>query len=466
MGINGGFPRLAGAVLALGLLATGAAYTGAQATHDVPAVSAAQLAADYWIKRERQPDAVVLDRDAIAMQNVRLQDNDASLYDIEALPATLEAEQVRAWIEPLSSRPQRTLYDETGQAGSQRVIDRLMSSLALKSIPQTQVTRYGMVVRRADLRRFPSRLRVFSRPGDTDIDRFQESALFPGTPVAIVHESRDRAWYFVVSSTYAAWIEKQYVAEGDREAIFAYGRRAPYLVVTGATARTVFTPERPQVSELQLEMGVRVPVLADWPGDRPVNGQHPYTAHVIELPTRADDGTLAFAPALVPRTADVSGDYLPLTRANVLRQSFKFLGERYGWGHAYNARDCSGFVSEVYRSFGVRLPRNTGDQSASPALNRIEVSPAVDRRQRLKLLRETRVGDLIYIPGHVMMVIGHEDGLPYVIHDTSGMSYRRDDGSLRRLALNGVVVTPVLPMLFDEDTPTIDRITSIQRIRP
>lgn len=469
MPFSAGWRRLAPVWLALCLLvlAPAAAQPGAATVaHDVPGIVEAQLEPGYWIGRQRQPDAIVLDRAAIAAQNARMRTDDRSLHDIAALPATIEAEWVRGLIESLSAPPQQALYDETGKEGSKRAIDRLVASLALSSIPQTQVTRFGMVVRRADLRTFPSRLRVFSRPGNTDIDRFQESALFPGTPVAILHESRDRAWYFVLSETYGAWIEKQHVAEGEREAVFGYGRKTPYLVVTGATVRTVHTPEQPLVSELQLDMGVRVPRLADWPGDKPVNGQHPYVHHVIELPLRTQEGRLVFVPALLPRTADVADDYLPLTRGNLLRQSFKFLGERYGWGHSYNARDCSGFVSEVYRSFGVLLPRNTRDQSVSPALNRVELAPALDHRQRLELLRETRVGDLVYIPGHVMMVIGHVDGLPYVIHDTSGMTYRHDDGSLRRLALNGVVVTPVLPMLSDQDTPTIDRITSIQRIRP
>ena len=440
--------------------------TDASARHDVPGIRDAQLDAGYWIGRLRQPDRVVLDRDQIAGQNVRLQDNDPSLYDIEALPLMLEAEQVRAWIEKLSVVPERTLYDETGKAGSERAINRLAANLALKSIPQTQITRYGMVVRRADLRTFPTRLRVFHTPDDHDIDRCQESALLPGTPVVIAHESRDRAWYFVVSERYAAWIEKRHVAQGDKQAIFDYGRRSPYLVVTGATARTVFTPERPEVSDLQLEMGVRVPVLAERPGGAPVDGQHPYAAQGIELPTRTENGALAFSPALLPRTADVATDYLPLTKANILRQAFKFLGERYGWGHSYNARDCSGFVSEIYRSFGVQMPRNTRDQAVSAAFNRLALTAEDSHETRLKALRETQVGDLIYIPGHVMMVIGHEDGEPYVIHDTSGMTYRRDDGSLRRLALNGVSVTPLLPMLSDADTPTVDRITSIQRIRP
>jgi cell wall-associated NlpC family hydrolase len=123
-------------------------------------------------------------------------------------------------------------------------------------------------------------------------------------------------------------------------------------------------------------------------------------------------------------------------------------------------------VSEVYRSFGVLLPRNTRDQAISPALNRIELDPAMPHADRVKLLRETQVGDLIYIPGHVMMVIGHEDGEPYVIHDTAGMSYRQDDGTLRRLVLQGVVVTPLLPMMSDERHSTIERITNIQRVRP
>jgi hypothetical protein len=208
-----------------------------------------------------------------------------------------------------------------------------------------------------------------------------------------------------------------------------------------------------------------VPLLPDWPIESPINGQHPYTAHVIELPYRAPDGSLQFSPALLPKSQEVQTEYLPLTRANILRQGFKFLGERYGWGHSYDARDCSGFVSEVYRSFGVQLPRNTRDQGVSPALNRIELTDADDHEARVKLLREAQIGDLIYIPGHVMMVIGHENGEPYIIHDTTGISFRGSGGDIERARLNGVSVTPLLPLLLSDGRPMIDRVYSIQRIR-
>ncbi|MDQ3229360.1 MAG: SH3 domain-containing protein [Pseudomonadota bacterium] len=435
-------------------------------TRGVPGVGSAQLEPDYWIRQMPQPQAMVLDSAQIGAQNRKLQALDDSVHDIEALPATLDRKQVRTWIEGLSQRPSSTRFDEQGREIKPKAFDTLVMDLRIDAIPATQATRYGMVTHRADLRTFPTQLRVFSRAGDTDIDRFQENALFPGTPVVIAHESRDGKWWFVVSKLYAAWIEKQSVAEGGRQAVFEYTRKTPSLIVTGATARTVYTPEAPQVSDLQLEMGVRVPVLDQWPSDQPVNGQHPYTAHVIELPARDNDGQLRFVPALLPRTADVSADYLPLTRANIVRQGFKFLGERYGWGHDYNARDCSGFVSEVYRSFGVQLPRNTSDQSVSPSLNRVAFDASDTAQKRADAMRALQVGDLVYIPGHVMMVIGHDNGMPYVIHDTNGGAWRGPDGTLVRGKLNGVSVTPLTPLMFNDTQTYVDRITNIQRIRP
>ncbi len=419
----------------------------------------------FWIQRASNPKRTLLARPAIDAPNSKLVERDESVHDLEKMPGTLAASQVKSWIESLSVVPDQDMFDAKGEKIERATFDDLMSNVALAAVPESQPTRYGLVVERAALRAFPTHLRAFRSADDRDIDRFQESALFPGTPVVIVHESADRDWWFIVSPLYAAWVEKRFVAEGTREMVFAYVHKTPYLVVTGATVKTVFTPELPPVSELQLDMGVRVPLLADWPTGEPVNGQHPYTAHVIELPWRNPDGTLNFAPALLPRTADTSRDYLPLSRANLLRQGFKFLGERYGWGHSYNARDCSGFVSEVYRSFNVRLPRNTRDQAVTPAVKRIEFSAADDHERRLAQLRDTQVGDLIYIPGHVMMVIGHDRGMPYVIHDVTGVSYRDASGAVRRVLLNGVSVTPLTPLLLGRERPLVDQITSILRVR-
>src|SRR5690606_27809859 len=135
--------------------------------------------------------------------------------------------------------------------------------------------------------------------------------------------------------------------------------------------------------------------------------------------------------------------------------------ERYGWGHSYNGRDCSGFVAEVYRSMGLLLPRNTSDQYDSPAFARRAFGEGDSHEARVAAARALDIGDLVYIPGHVMMVIGHVDGQPYVIHDTNGGSYVGADGELVRMGLNGVVVTPLLPMAFNAQDSYVDRMTAV-----
>jgi cell wall-associated NlpC family hydrolase len=407
-----------------------------------------------------------MDRAAIEAQNARLLQVDASMHDLRALPKSLAREQVTGWIEALSELPRHQLFDVEGKPVAPATLKGVVDNLALGAVPASQPTRYGLIVQRAALRTFPTTLRVFSSKGDTDIDRFQESAEFPGTPVAIVHASADGQWLFVVSPRYAAWTKKENVAEGSAAQVFGYVDESPYRVVAGASVRTVFTPEQPAFSQLQLDMGTRVPLATGLPPDQPVNGQTPYATHVIELPLRAADGTLKLAPALLQKNTDTAGDYLPLTRANILRQAFKFLGERYGWGHSYDGRDCSGFVSDVYRSMGVQMPRNTSKQAISPALAHRTFTDADSHEARLQAAHELQVGDLVYIPGHVMMVIGQFNGQPYVINDVGGMTYRKPDGSYGHVKLNSVAVMPLIPNLYNHKQSYVDRMTSIVRIRP
>ncbi|WP_266180646.1 SH3 domain-containing protein [Dyella humicola] len=428
--------------------------------------SETMLTPDFWIHQLAEPDRVLLGADAIASQNAQLFQVDPSMRDLRTLPAALMRDQVVAWIKNISELPKQPLYDEKGERVPADLLQQVSDGLALDGVPMEQHTRYGLVLHRAALRSFPTDLRVFTSADDSDIDRFQETAEFPGTPVVIAHESSDGQWLFVLSPRYAAWTRKDNIAEGSAEQVFGYAGRRPRRVVTGPQVVTVYSPEQPGVSQLQLDMGVAVPVMADHPADQPVNGESPYTSHVIELPIRTASGMLGFSPALIQRHADTAADYLPLTEANILHQAFKFLGERYGWGHAYDGRDCSGFVADVYRSMGVQMPRDTSRQAVSPALTH-QVFTSKDRHDvRMKAVNALQVGDLVYIPGHVMMVIGRRGGEPYVIHDTTGISYRDDGGALREVKLNAVSVTPLLPLMLDSKHSYVDSMTSIVRVRP
>lgn len=432
----------------------------------VPGIGQAQLSADYWLVQHPDPDAVIFAAAAVARHNARLAELDDTLNNLATLPLQMTADDVRQRVGRFANQPEQPLWDEHGQPVPSDTLAGIVANIGLDRIAAATSPRFGLVLRRANLRGLPTSLRVFSSQGDTDIDRLQETALFPGTPVAIVHRSRDGAWLFAISPLYSAWIQTDDVAEGERAQVIDYANAEPSLLVIGAVVRTVFTPERPALSELRLDMGTRLPIVTDWPANRPLNGQNPYTGTTVLLPVRAADGSLALAPALVPGSAEVSRSPLPLTGGNLVRQAFRFLGERYGWGHGYDGRDCSGFVSEVYRSMGVVLPRNSRDQGLSPALDRASFSETSSSAERQAGIASLKVGDLVYIPGHVMMVVGHVAGEPYVIHDTTGMSVRDAAGQIQRIVLNGVSVTPLQTLLFNDTQTYTERMYSIVRIRP
>ena len=192
-------------------------------------------------------------------------------------------------------------------------------------------------------------------------------------------------------------------------------------------------------------MGTRLPAIGTVKAGT-VQGQSPAYHSTVRVPIRLDDGSLDFALALLPRTAD------------------SHVGERYGWGHDYNSRDCSGFVSEIYASMGLLLPRNTSAQAVSPVFRRTHFEADSARGKRMAAIDALDVGDLIYIPGHVMMFIGRIGNTPYVIHDTNGGTVLDANGVPKSLKLNGVSVTPLTALHIDAEHDYIDRITNIVRV--
>ena len=58
--------------------------------------------------------------------------------------------------------------------------------------------------------------------------------------------------------------------------------------------------------------------------------------------------------------------YLPLTQNNVLDVAFSCIGDEYGWGGMNGNMDCSLYTRNIYKCFGLELPRNTTWQEKVP----------------------------------------------------------------------------------------------------
>ncbi|PQO99393.1 hypothetical protein C5614_09930 [Massilia phosphatilytica] len=452
------------AALACGLAFSGRASAAPPAVSQsgIPAFDEAMLSPDYWIRRAPEPDAVLRDARATAAQRAAAYAPGGGFLDIRTLPATLTRAQVLDWIRGAEQQsPIKLAVDDAGRPVGPDTLQALRDATAAGQVPATASARHGLAVRRAALRTYPSDRTFFAAPDQRDYESLTAGTLFPGEPVLVAHTSADGRWLLAVTTQGPAWVHADDIALGPADTVFGYAALPPGRVVTGDHVHTVFTPEAPAVSQLDLDMGVALP-RADVLPDQPVNGASPYASWAVQLPVRRADGTLTIQPALIRRSADTAPGYLPLTRANIIRQSFKLLGERYGWGHQFDARDCSGLVAETYRSMGLLLQHSSGLQGTSTALEHRTFTATDSHAARVQAVREAQVGDLVVVPGHVLMIIGHVNGEPYVIQDVPYAVFKDPaTGALRGTKLNQVSVTPLLPLHADDTTLYVDAMTSL-----
>jgi len=89
------------------------------------------------------------------------------------------------------------------------------------------------------------------------------------------------------------------------------------------------------------------------------------------------------------------------------------LGNTYGWGNWLNSDDCSGYVKNVYKCFGLELARNTSWQSAMP-MAKINME-YMCREERIAVLDAVPAGSVLYFSGHEMMYLGKDNGKYFVV---------------------------------------------------
>lgn len=432
---------------------------------DVVNVSEEQLSPEFWLSQTKAGATQIWSMDKINEVNQSNLSQIAEMAQVFDIPSQLTKSELLAEIAFISRHLEvgPTFNDDTPV--TQAFYDELDENLNREAIKELNPVSFALAVRRSNLRTFPSAVPIFRAGQNKDIDRHQESVVFPADAVAVLHTSKDGKWVLVRVYNYLAWVSEADLAYGDKETIEAYKSATDFLVITGDKVTTVFNPEVPDVSELQLEMGIRLPLEFPQENHHKLYGQNPYASYVVKLPVRNDDGTLSFKYASIARSKDVHRGYLTHNTDNIISQAFKFLGERYGWGHRFNGRDCSGFVSEVYRSMGILLPRNSITQRNSSFGQNVRFTEETSMEERLEAVANLDVGDLIFTPGHVMMYIGSVEGKPYIIHDVKGLRYTLENGEVYENTLNGVSVTTLLDLQTAARKSYVEVISGIKKIR-
>ena len=359
----------------------------------------------------------------------------ASLYDLEAFREGVSGDALRRWL-AAGELP----ADEPLWSGEEQLSDgereNILKNRNLDHAAECPAVRWGVCVRRSNLRRLPVQKAVTREKDDRYDDVLQESAVLAGEPLAILHESRDALFYFAVVCFGMGWIAAEDVGVSESYAAWRAVQAGEKLVVTGSSVRLCCDPYEPEVSARTLTMGEKLRLAAPPGTVRPLRGRMSYDNYMVELPRRTPEGGLDWVEMLVPVSADVHVGPLSYTRKAVIRQAMKTRGEGYGWGGLWGMRDCSGLIQEIYRCFGFSLPRNTQGLALLPGAAEIK---ELSMREKERLLCGTPAGAILFFPGHVMLYLGRREGRLLCLSAVGNFLPEGETGGKKR-AVNTVTV--------------------------
>lgn len=332
--------------------------------------------------------------------------------------------------------------------------------------------RRAITVRTTHLRRLPTDLPFFRYPGKAGegfpFDYLQNSTLWLGAPVAVVHVSRDRLWAYVQTRFVSGWAKVADIAMVDAEFVEAWKDQPLVAAIRdnvalhgakGAADAAGFD------KAWNASVGTLLPAA---PNSRQKN-----SIRLLYAPTREADGSAGIDLAAAP--VEFVRDFpLVLTPRGVARVGDAMMGQPYGWGGLYGQRDCSAAMRDLFTPFGIWLPRNSRLQNGTGTVVNVEgASPDVKEET---IMREgVPFFSLIGMPGHVGLYLGaYPDpqgsgkNVPAMFHNIWGLRVKRVENGVQsdgRAVIGKAVVTSLRPGVERSDIASpaslLDRITRI-----
>jgi hypothetical protein len=228
------------------------------------------------------------------------------------------------------------------------------------------------------------------------------------------------------------------------------------LVVTGNSV-TVFGDPSLRQPAFIVQMGDSFPLWSTSGGS-----QKAHASYVIRIPTREESRPLSIRKGYLRADRDVHQGFLPYTQEYVARQAFKMLHHPYGWGDRLGGRDCSRFIMDLFRTFGILMPRNSKEQAmVGMDLGSVEDKSIQEKRRILD--QSIPLATTVRLPGHIMLYLGRNQGKHYVIHSIWGIQKSGKPGQ----ALEKIGRVVVSDLSLGEKGPNgslLDRITDIRII--
>lgn len=394
----------------------------------MPSVSDEMLDPSYWLKDVIEPDKVLADLNTVKQLNRSfLNTKECNMNNLFYETGTFDgkAENLARWksaMTDLASFLDGAHYDDTEKTVSGQYVIDILKNVEDPDTSEKQALKYGICVHQSDVRAFPTEAIIADDPGDNDFDNVQLSGIRVGEPVTIRAVSEDKKYYLCHTSCMSGWIPAEDIAICKNRAEWIKAWDIPYnkvMVVTSSKLTLEESNTSPELSGLMLTMGTVLKKADPSEYGDLITNRSLYYNYPVWIPVRNADGMYEKKLALISMHHKINDGFLPLTSRNILNQAYEKLGDAYGWGGMLSAPDCSSYVRDIYKCFGLELPRNTTWQSAMP-VEKYDLAAATDDEKE-EFFKELDPGAILFFKGHEMIYLGNKDGNYYVISSSSSM---------------------------------------------
>ncbi|MBE5906658.1 MAG: hypothetical protein E7277_07685 [Lachnospiraceae bacterium] len=398
--------------------------------------------ASYWCRKCKDADKVLLTGKEIVAQNAANYQAGNSMTDLKNMDIAYDSEKTRAALSTelmtdvrVDRIGNRTTIYRNGIALDTTAMDTWFAEMKRNiegaTVSTTDTRKYGICTMRADLFMAPTNDLVGWSETDADSE-FINSSLNVNEPVLINLITADKKYYHVTCNNCSGWVEADHFAICDtKESWLAQWdlTNDNVLVVTGSHVTLNKSNLAPATSGIDLYLGTQLPLVSKNDIPEQIAERYPWYSYTVYLPTRDANGKLKREFALISSHQDVHIGYPKLTVNNILTLAFSCLGDRYGWGGMLGAMDCSLYTRNIYRCFGLEIPRNTNWQ-ANMSAYRKDLSQ-LDAKQKAAFIKTLTPGALIQFPGHITMYLGTVNGKSYVISDLGSLAESTGDLNIK-----------------------------------
>ncbi|MFC1693483.1 SH3 domain-containing protein [Candidatus Latescibacterota bacterium] len=412
------------------------------APNTLPDVEPEMLTPEYWIALQDDADRVIMTSQEIEQFNEKVRTKKVTFRDRFGKPDpmlnnfnlkksfgllmnpllplnlsdTVHGDSLRVWIKAnIEWLYSRDFYDGRNAIYSENMKQELVDTIKREEIPAVITRRFGIIVHRADVRLYPT-----STPGYSEtkweMDYFQTTGIYSGTPVAILYQSVDCDYLYVESPIARGWIATEDIAIAGREEIRSLTEDNDFIMATGDKIPVYGDPSFTNFS-VYLYFSSKMSLIKS---DR--------SGYIVKMAYRKPDGSLGVANGYIKPNADIHRGYLPYTKRNMLTQMFKLLNQPYGWADQFKKRDCSGTQRVLLKCFGIVTGRWPNFILLAPD-HRVYIDPALTTEEKMRVVSEIEpVITFAGTGGHIVLYLGRAHNGKLYFFQQAGWGYKDENG--------------------------------------